>query len=268
MKEWLRPYFTAFKLRALLETQYRGAALGGIITQMAFGLAFIFLYQALYASGGDTSVPFSQVATYVWLQQAFFRALLGSDPALSEAIMTGGIAYELCRPVNTYFYWYLRTFAQKVVGSLMRAVPMLTFAAILPAPLNIGPPHSFASFLLFLLSLTMGMGVISAIANILNAITMRTLDPRGIGNVVQMIFFFLSGNIIPLSLFPSSLQNLVRYQPFSQALDLPIRFYTGSFSSSEILPAFCLQAAWLFILIILGQVWWRRNLLRVTIQGG
>ncbi len=268
MKEWLRPYFTAFRLRALLETQYRGAALGGIVTQLAFGLALIFLYQALYASGGDTSVPFSQVVTYVWLQQAFFRALLGSDPALGEAIMTGGIAYELCRPVNTYFYWYLRTLAQKVVGSVMRSIPMFAFAAILPAPLTIGPPHSLISLLLFFLSLTLGFGVISAIANILNAISMRTLDPRGIGNVVQMIFFFLSGNIIPLTLFPKSFQSIIHYQPFAQALDMPIRFYTGSFSYDDILPALCIQVTWLLLLIVVGQIWWRKNLRRVTVQGG
>ena len=268
MKEWLRPYISAFKLRALLETQYRGAALGGIVTQMAFGLALIFLYHSLYTSGGDTSIPFSQVTTYVWLQQAFFRALLGSDPALGEAIMTGGIAYELCRPVNTYFYWYLRTLAQKVVGSVMRAIPMLVFAAIMPRGLTMDPPHSLSSFLLFLLSLTLGFGVISAIANILNAITMRTLDPRGIGNVVQMIFFFLSGNIIPLMLFPESFQNIIRYQPFAQALDMPIRLYTGSFSSGEVLPSLCVQALWLVLLIALGQIWWQKNLRRVTIQGG
>lgn len=34
----LRPYLTAFRIRALLETQYRGAALGGVITQAFFGL--------------------------------------------------------------------------------------------------------------------------------------------------------------------------------------------------------------------------------------
>lgn len=268
MKEWMRPYFTAFRLRALLETQYRGAALGGIVTQMAFGLALIFLYQALYASGRDTSVPFSQVITYVWLQQAFFRALLGSDPALGEAIMTGGIAYELCRPVNTYFYWYLRTLAQKFIGSMMRAIPMFVFAAILPSPLTIAPPHNLSAFLLFLLSLALGFGVITAVANIMNAITMRTLDPRGIGNVVQMIFFFLSGNLIPLTLFPQSFQTIIRYQPFAQAIDMPIRLYTGSFTPGEVLPSLCIQAFWLLFLIALGQLMWRQNLRRVTIQGG
>jgi ABC-2 type transport system permease protein len=268
MKEWLKPYFTTFKLRALLETQYRGAALGGIVTQIAFGLALIFLYDALYHSGGDTSVPFPQIVTYVWLQQAFFRALLGGEASLSEAIMTGGIAYELCRPVDTYFYWYLRNLAQKVVGSAMRAVPMFLFASFLPKPMGISPPQSMGALLLFILSLALGFACISAISNIQNAITMRTLDPRGITNVVQMTFFFLSGNLIPLTLFPQNWQTIVRYQPFAQALDMPIRLYMGSYPPAEIFLSFCVQIFWLFLLITLGRRLWQQNLRRVTIQGG
>ncbi len=268
MKEWMKPYFTAFRLRALLETQYRGAALGGLVTQIAFGLALIFLYQALYRSGGDTSVPFAQVVTYVWLQQAFFRALLGSDAALNEAMMTGSIAYELCRPVDTYFYWYLRTLAQKIVGSVMRAVPMFLFASLLPKPLSIAPPQGPGALLLFFLSLALGFACISAIGNIQNGITMRTLDARGISNVIQMIFFFLSGNLIPLTLFPQKWQALVRYQPFAQALDMPIRLYMGSYPPAEILLSFCVQLFWLCLLIALGRALWQRNLRRITVQGG
>jgi ABC-2 type transport system permease protein len=248
MKERLKPYLTAFKLRALLELQYRGAALGGLVTQIAFGLALIFLYQALYASGGDTSVPFPQIVTYVWLQQAFFRALIGGEASLSEAIMTGGIAYELCRPVDTYFYWYLRTLAQKIVGSAMRAAPMFLFASLLPKPLGITPPQSPGALLLFFISLALGFACISAITNIQNAITMRTLDPRGISNIIQMIFFFLSGNLIPLTLFPQKWQTIVRYQPFAQALDMPIRLYMGSYPPQEILFSLFVQILWLCLL--------------------
>ncbi len=268
MREAVRPYLTAFKLRALLETQYRGAALGGIVTQMAFGLALIFLYQALYASGGDTSVPFAQVVTYVWLQQAFFRVLFTNDTILSDAILTGAVAYELCRPVDTYFFWYLRALAQKVVGGLMRAAPMLLFAALLPNSLAISPPASVGALLLAVFSLAAGQLCISAIGGIQSAVTMRTLDPRGISNVIQMLLFLLSGNLIPLTLFPESLQVFARYQPFSQALDLPIRLYTGSLPPAEILPSLCVQLLWLAVLMAFGRLLWQRNLRRVTIQGG
>ena len=47
LNQW-KPYLTVFRVRALLETQYRGAALGGLVTQVFFGLVYVFLYTALY----------------------------------------------------------------------------------------------------------------------------------------------------------------------------------------------------------------------------
>ena len=137
----MNAYYAIFRLRRRLETQYRGAALGGIICQMFFGLVLIALYRALYA-GKPQEMPFSQVATYVWLQQAFFRMLLSSDPELLDKIRTGGIAYDMCRPVSLYGYYYARIMAQKVMGTLLRAAPMLVFAAVLPDGWGISLPAS------------------------------------------------------------------------------------------------------------------------------
>ena len=49
--------------------------------------------------------------TYVWLQQMFFRALLSTDGELNEQVMTGSIAYSLCRPVDQYAWWLSRSLA-------------------------------------------------------------------------------------------------------------------------------------------------------------
>ena len=64
-------------MRRRLEFQYRGAVLGGIVCQVFFGLILIAIYRALYA-GKPQAMPLSQITSYVWLQQAFFRMLLAS----------------------------------------------------------------------------------------------------------------------------------------------------------------------------------------------
>ena len=89
----LRPYLSAFRVRALLETQYRGAALGGLVTQVFFALVYIALYHALYASGGAQETPLEEVVTYVWLQQMAFRALLSADGEL-HSVYEGHDAHD------------------------------------------------------------------------------------------------------------------------------------------------------------------------------
>ena len=142
----MRAYLSVFIMRLRMELQYRGAMIGGILCQMFFGLVLIAIYRALY-EGKPQSTPIESVVTYVWLQQAFFRMMLAIDNELVDKIKSGDIAYDLCRPVNMYGFYYARIAAQKVMGSLMRAVPMLILAALLPKGWGISAPASLPNLM-------------------------------------------------------------------------------------------------------------------------
>ena len=210
----MRTYLSVFRLRRRMETQYRGAMIGGIICQVMFGLILIALYRALYQNKPQ-AMPVGHVVTYVWLQQAFFRMLLASDPDLLDKIRTGGIAYDLCRPVNLYAFYYVRIMAQKITGSLMRAVPMLILAALL-----------------------------------------------------NLLMMTLSGNILPLTLFPDSWQRVITLLPYAQLLDAPIRLYTGDVPPAAAGRILLIQALWTAALTGLGYWLWQRHQRRLVVQGG
>ena len=263
----MNAYYAIFRLRRRLETQYRGAALGGIICQMFFGLVLIALYRALYA-GKPQEMPFSHVATYVWLQQAFFRMLLSSDPELLDKIRTGGIAYDMCRPVSLYGYYYARIMAQKVMGTLLRAAPMLVFAAVLPDGWGISLPASLPGFLWAAGALLIGLLCICAMENITMGFTMRTLDSRGMQAMLNLLMMILTGNILPLTLYPDSWQKVITMLPYAQMLDVPIRLYTGAYAPETAWLILLRQAAWTAVLVTAGCLMWRANQRRLVIQGG
>ena len=263
----MKAYLSVFRMRLRMETQYRGAVLGGIVCQVFFGLILISVYRALYA-GKPQPLPFSHVATYVWLQQAFFRMLLSSDADLMDKVRTGGIAYDLCRPVRLYGFYYARIMAQKLMGSLLRAFPMLVFAALLPEGWGISLPASLPGLTLSLAALLLGLCCVCAMENITVAFTMRTLDPRGFQAMLNLLMMILSGNILPLTLFPDSWQRIVTLLPYAQMLDAPIRLYTGEYALSQAPGVLLLQGVWTVLLILAGVMLWRRNQRRMIIQGG
>ena len=263
----MKSYLSAFRLRRKMELQYRGAMLGGILCQVFFGLILIALYRALYA-GKPQQLPLSRVVTYVWLQQAFFRMLVASDPDLLDKIRTGGIAYDLCRPLSLYGFYYVRIVAQKITGSLMRAVPMLAFAALLPDGWGLSLPASLPGLLLALAGLVLGLLCVSALENITMAFTMRTLDPRGIQGMLNLLMMTLSGNILPLTLFPDSWQKVITLLPYAQLLDAPIRLYTGDTPPSSAPGILLLQAGWVVLLTALGVLLWNRHQKQLVLQGG
>ena len=263
----MKAYFSVFRLRRRLETQYRGAALGGIICQIFFGLVLIALYRALYA-GKPQTLPLSHITTYVWLQQAFFRMLVASDADLMDKIRTGSIAYDLCRPISLYGFYYARILAQKLMGSLLRAVPMLVFAALLPEGWGIVLPASLPALLCSLAALIIGLFCVSALENITMAFTMRTLDSRGMQAMLNLLMMIFAGNILPLTLFPDSWQPIISALPYAQLLDAPIRLYTGEYALSQAGLILLRQGAWTAALVLLGRSMWQRNQRHLVVQGG
>lgn len=263
----MKAYFSAFRIRVKLELQYRAAALGGLVTQIFFGLIAIYLYRALYGNGASLSA-LSATATYVWIQQAFFRMVLSGDSTLTDAILKGDFAYQLVRPVDQYSYWFSRILAQKSMGALMRALPLLLFAALLPAGVGLSAPASLPALLAALFSLMLGLLTVSAFENISAGLVLLTLDNRGINAIFSFIKLFLCGNTIPLTLFPDSWQPFIRHQPFAQILDAPIRLYTGEYALADFAQTALLQLAWIMALVLLGRLLWRCTLRRVIVQGG
>ena len=263
----MRSYLSAFRLRWKMELQYRGAMIGGIVCQMMFGLILIALYRALYASKPQ-ALPVEHVVTYVWLQQAFFRMLLASDADLLDKIRSGGIAYDLCRPLSLYGFYYARIMAQKITGSLMRAIPMLVFASLLPKGWGICLPASVPALLCAMAGLVLGLLCVSALENITMAFTMKTLDPRGVQAMLNMLMMVLSGNILPLTLFPDSWQKVITLLPYAQLLDAPIRLYTGDTPLADAPRILALQAGWIIVLTLLGIALWNRHQKQIIVQGG
>lgn len=263
----MRAYLVVFRMRLQMELQYRGAMIGGILCQMFFGLVLTALYRALYA-GHPQSVPIEHVVNYVWLQQAFFRMLVATDPDLLDKIRSGNISYDMCRPVNIYWFYYARIAAQKLMGSLMRGVPMLIVAALLPKGWGLTLPHSPFGLLAAILSLVPGFFCMCALENVTMGFTMRTLDPRGIQSMLNLLMMTFSGNLLPLTLFPDSWQRVVTLLPYAQLLDAPIRLYTGEYAVTEALRIIPVQALWAGLLIMLGTGIWKANRKRMIVQGG
>ena len=194
--------------------------------------------------------------------------VLSSDSDLAGKIRTGDIAYDLVRPLSLYGYYYARILAQKSMGSLLRAVPMLVFALCLPRGWGIMAPVTPAAFACFLLGLMIGLCCVSALENITMGITMRTLDPKGIQAMLNLLMMILSGNVLPLTLYPDAWQKVITALPYAQLLDAPIRLYTGTRQVAEAPGVLLLQAAWTVVLTGVGIALWKSNQRRLVIQGG
>lgn len=267
----MKKYISFFRLRFSMGLQYRIAAMAGIITQFAWGFMEILTFLAFYDVDSESfPMSFAAVASYIWLQQAFFTFFNAwmMENEIFDAIMDGNIAYELCRPISIYNMWFSRSIANRLSRSVLRCFPILIVTAFLPKPYGLREPASTIHFLLFLLTLFLGLMVATAFCMLVYSLTFFTVSPDGVRILFASAVEFLAGGVIPLPFLPDKVQTFVELLPFASMQNVPLRIYGGSMSADEMKKAIILQIIWLVVLIAVGKLLCSHGEHKVTVQGG
>lgn len=267
----MKKYRSFFRIRFFMGIQYRVAALAGVVTQFAWGFMEIMVYIAFYRTNAAAfPMTMASTASYIWLQQAFlvlFAAWL-TDSEILDAISGGGVVYELCRPVDLYFMWFVKCAANRLSGAFLRFIPVIVVALFLPQPYGLLPPAGIAHAALFAVTLILGVLVTISVTMLVYVLTFFTMSSKGLQTFSVVLIDFLSGGIIPIPFFPDWFGRIVELLPFGAMQNIPFRVYSADIAGAAVFRAVCVQVFWIFALIGLGKFLCRIALRRVKIQGG
>ncbi len=266
----MKLYLNYFKLRINTFLQYRSAAIAGLTTQFFWGIMLIFIYMALYQNADNVSMNLTEVIAYVWLHQAFysFVAVRIADHEIRDMIRSGDVAYEILRPYNLYYWWYIKGIAKRIASGLLRVFPVVIIASLIPKPFGLPLPSSPINFILFLVSLLLGLFVVNGINLLVHTIGFYTYNEAGFSSMLNSVMELLAGELIPVALLPLFIQKGTYFLPFRLVCDLPFRLYSGNMAIMEGIFSIGLQVIWIVILFIIGNLVVKKALKKVFIQGG
>ena len=265
----MNSYFGLFKMTFKGELQYRAKALSGIVTQVFWGLLYIYLYTAFMGGKIIEGFSISQMISYVWIGQAFFVLRFADLPKnCAKEIENGNVCYKFVRPVDLYSQWFAEHFGFKLSATIIRCIPLTVVALLMPKALRLALPNSFVAFALFILALLLGALITSAISMITVFLTFKTLSAKGTLTICNSVCGVLGGMYVPLVFMPQSIQNILNYLPFRFIMDLPARIYIGNIPTVEALKLIAIAIAWLIILIFIGKLLIAKAGKNAIIQGG
>ncbi len=267
----MKKYLSFLKIRFIAGLQYRSAAVAGILTQLAWGIMTILMFRAFYEGSPESfPMPFASLSGYIWLQQATFSmfALWFFDEDIFSDISSGNIAYELARPTDLYSMWFTKNMALRLSRVILRSVPMIIVAALLPEPYGLRLPPDPLSGIMFLLSLVLAFLVVIAFLMLIYISAFYTTSAVGVKIIATTIGDFLAGSIIPIPFFPPALQSIIYALPFAYMQSTPFLIYTGQIEGSMLPLSLLGQLGWLLVLTVIGKLLTRHALKRVAVAGG
>ena len=263
----MRPYAAILgaRFRALL--QYRAAAVAGFGTQLFWGLIRVMIFTAFFESAVRTPpMGLADTIDYIWLGQALFALLpWTTDAEIRQMIRSGNVAYELVRPVDLYWQWYVRSLATRTAPAVLRALPMMV--AAMPW-LGLGPPATVESAAAFIVAVIGAALLAAAITALMSMSLLWTLSGDGVARAAPIMVLAFSGLIIPLPLAPDWMQPLLDFLPFRGLADVPFRLYAGHIPASALPFALLHQLAWTAAFIAAGRLALARGVRRLVVQGG
>lgn len=264
-------YLSLIKMRFINGLQYRAAAIAGIVTQFGFGFMFISQYLAFYRSNPSAfPMEISQVVSYIWVQQAFIMLFMTwfFEGDIFSSITSGGIAYDLSRPLDLYGKWYCQCVASRLSKVILRCFPILIIALLLPNPYKLILPPNATQFLLFILSSFLALGVVVSFGMFIYIATFYTMSPVGVRIIGAVFADFMAGSIVPIPFFPNGFRQISEFLPFAAMQNMPLRIYSGNISGIDAFMGISLQVFWIITLTAVGKLWMSKTLKRVIVQGG
>lgn len=267
----MRKYWSFFRLRFVTGLQYRAAALAGVVTQFFWGMMEVLVFWAFYRSDADAfPMTFQALCTYVWMQQAFlaFFAVWGMENEIFNCIRDGNVSYELCRPVDVYHMWFARSCATRVSRAVLRCMPILAAAALLPSPFGMTLPVSLQAGVMSLVGMLLGLLVTVAFCMLVYVVTFFTVSPDGVRMVAVSLVELLAGAIVPIPFFPDAIRKIAEFLPFASMQNVPLRIYSGDMAGLAALQALALQLFWFLVLVLLGKMLMRHASRNIVLQGG
>lgn len=267
----MRKYISFFRMRLMAGLQYRAAALAGLSTQLVWGAMEVLLYRAFWLEHPQRfPMGMDALAAYIWLQQAFLTlfSMWSWEYELINSVKTGAVAYELTRPAGLYSMWMARSLALRLSRALLRMVPVILIASLIPSPYGLRLHVSPAVFLLFALSTLLMLVVVCAYTLLIYALTFHLTDPNGIMVLSVAAADLLGGGIVPLPFLPDGLRQFAALSPFGSMQNVPLRIFSGDITLPEIPSVMGLQVFWIVTLILAGYLLTRNGLRRSVILGG
>lgn len=223
------------------------------------------LWTALYAqNAAPSNLPLHAIVTYstVALLMSLILEVDGTRQ-IQTRVREGSIATDLMKPISLPLFFFSDGFGETIFHAFT-IVPSLALALLL---VRIDVP-SFATLVAFAVAFALGYFVNFLINFLMNAVAFWTLETQAIQMSVRWASDLLSGQILPLSLFPGVFGRIVESTPFAAIYSVPLQIYVGQIPPAGYAAAFATQAGWLVLFALLATVVWRSAERRVVVQGG
>ncbi len=265
----LRKYVTLTKAGMMESLQFRLGTFVTVLGNIIYLIIIYYLWKAIYASQPMEAIngmTFEDTMIYLVLATALFYFMeMYLVWSIGRDIQSGAIILSLIKPMKFRRYLFFQNSGNLIMSFLMTFLPTAAIVYFVTG----GAIPLGSNLIFFFAAVILGLLINFFIDFFVGTICLYTESIWGINIMKEVVVLLLSGASIPIDFFPEPLAKAVMLLPFQAIYHTPLRLLIHQdLSCGSRLEMLGLQLFWVVVLAALTDLFWRKSLKQITVNGG
>ena len=246
------------------------AYFGEVLSRVVFLGVILYIFSRLWQTTYhqlDTSqlggLTLSQMLWYLVVTEAITLSGPRVASTVDSDVRNGTLVNYLQRPISYPLYMLASNLGERLVRFLVNLLVGSAIVFVLIGAPNLSPESVLASCLV--IPLAFALDFLGSFLIGLGAFWLE--DTSGIYLIYSRITMILGGMLVPLSLFPQSVQSILSWLPFASIVYGPAKLFVA-FSSEDFILVLARQIVGLICFSLLVQFVYSFAQKRVFVNGG
>ena len=257
-------YFSILRINWIHSLEYRANALIGVFAILSGLFIEYQIWSLIFTTNNQTEIPmsgseaaftFEQLIVFIFLS-IIVGQLKSSWVTSSQMIMEirqGIINKYLIRPISYFWYHFMMFLGVNSLYFIVYFLLLSLFLIIYPSMLF----QTFLSVLGFTISLILSIYLSYCIYFIMVCFSFWFGEVRSIVTAYNLGMLMISGQYIPIRLFPEKILNIVQWTPIPYLVDLPVSIATGLIDYANWIYDIQFAFLWCLILTVISLIIYR-----------
>ena len=226
------------------------------------------LWLAIYGNKSDVAGFSKQSLISYYLMLFLLEKFINVHPyqGIARNIRHGFLSASLLRPFPYLLSKVLVTLGSKALSILTNIPALLLVFYFFGEHFTVNAQTT--TILLTVLSTVLSFALQLSLGLLIGLIAFWTQKVNNLFYCYEMVFNLFGGRMVPLALFPKTLQSVAAVLPFRYIYSLPLEIYFEKLTARAVFLGISVQMVWVFVVLLLLRFTWNRGLRAYSAVGG
>jgi len=256
-----KKYLAVLKINWIQALEYRANALVGVVAIFSGLLIEYQIWNLIFVSQNVDSIKgfsFHELMVFIFLSIMVgqLKSSWHTSGEMIEGIRTGDINKYLIRPISYYNYHFMMFIGVNSLYYTVYSVLLLFLIIIFPGLIF----PTLINIIGFFMALFISVFLSYSIYYIMICLAFWFGEVRALVVAYNLSMIILSGQYIPIRLFPDYLLDIIYYTPLMYLVDFPVSIATGKIAFEDWASNFMISILWCVIMWFLGSIVYNKGI--------